>query len=108
MFAAVAAEGRWVSLPGMQIVIKSLNGKTITLDVEPSSTIIFTKAEITRRVGLDSDSQRLVLNGHQLVVDGLCTLLEVHITQNTTLVLVWPPISGRGLNRPFWQSLQLQ
>ena len=86
-FAVVAAEGRWVSLPGMQIFIKSLNGKTITLDVEPSSTINFTKAEITRRVGLNPGEQRLVLNGHQLVVDGLCTLLEVGITPNTTLIL---------------------
>ena len=103
-----APRGFGARFPGMQIFIKSLNGKTITLDVEPSSTINFMKAEITRRVGLNPNSQRLVLNGHQLVVDALCTLLEVGIAPNTTLILVWPSISGRGLSRPFWQSLQLQ
>lgn len=79
-----------VSMPApasaMQILIKTLTGKTIPLDVEPSDTIGAVKTKIQSKEHIPPEHQRLLLPGKEL--DDSKTLESYNIQKDSTVFIV--------------------
>lgn len=71
---------------GMQVFVKSMSGKTLSVDVEPDESIESLKSKIQQKEGITPDQQRVVFEGKQL--DSTKSISDYGIEEDSTLHLV--------------------
>eukprot|EP01026_Neomeris_dumetosa_P047555 TRINITY_DN40892_c0_g1_i1.p3 TRINITY_DN40892_c0_g1~~TRINITY_DN40892_c0_g1_i1.p3 ORF type:complete len:129 (+),score=9.29 TRINITY_DN40892_c0_g1_i1:34-420(+) len=69
----------------MQIFARNLRGKSVTLEVEPDTTVLYSKQLIQAKEGIPASSLRLIYGGRQLDDDK--TLADYGIVKDSTLNL---------------------
>lgn len=71
---------------GMQLFVKTLTGKTVTIEVEEGESIEDVKAKIAEKEGIPPEQQRLIFGGQQL--QDAKTLDDYNVGDDATLHLV--------------------